>query len=118
MPVWSPNGTAFAYLDHWDRLRIRSLIGSDLTILLEAPATEFLSWSPDGSAVIVAGGGRPSQIVHLTGERVGTVATLPLFYDTNRRQAGPPQWSPLNPLPDPRPPSVGGTAWDAGLVRE
>jgi Tol biopolymer transport system component len=113
MPVWSPDGRSFAFLDHGDRLRVRTLNGGERTVLLPEPGTEFLSWAADGSAIVVAGGGRPSQIVRLAGEGAGRSVAIPLIYDTNRRQAGPPQWSPLHPLPDPRPPSVGGTARDA-----
>jgi hypothetical protein len=113
MAVWSPDGTSFAYLEHWDRVRVRSLSGEDRTVLLAEQGTEFLSWSPDGAALIVAGGGRPSQIVTVSGGGSGRTTAFPLIYDTTRRLAGPPRWSPLNPAADPRPPSVDGTARDA-----
>jgi Tol biopolymer transport system component len=113
MAVWSPDGASFAYLEHGDRVRVRSLAGQDRTVLLAEQGSEFLSWSPDGAALLVAGGGRPSQIVALSGNGSGRSTAFPLNYDTTRRLAGPPRWAPLNPVPDPRPPSVGGTAWDA-----
>ena len=112
MPAWSPDGRSLAYLESWDRLRVRSLDGEDRTILLAAPGTDFLSWSPDGSALVIAGGGRPTMIARLSGEGAGRVRSLPLAYDTARREAAPPQWAPLNPVPDPRAPTVGGTARD------
>jgi Tol biopolymer transport system component len=113
MAAWSPDGASFAYAEHGDRVRIRSLAGGDRTVLLVEQVTEFLSWSPDGAALIVAGGGRPSQIVTLAGAGAGRSTAFPLIYDTTRRLAGPPRWAPLNPVSDPRPASVGGTAWDS-----
>jgi Tol biopolymer transport system component len=112
MPVWSPDGRALAYVENGDRLRVRALDGTDQTFLLPELGTEFLSWSPDGSAVIVPGGALPSMIARLTGDGAGQVTTLALQYDTNRRQSGPPQWSPLRLAPDPAAPSVAGTARD------
>ena len=112
MPVWSPDGRSLAYLEHPGRLRVRSLAGRDLTFLLPESGTEFLSWSPDGSAIVVAGGGAASMIARLSGAGAGRTTAIPLTYDTNRRQGGPPQWAPLHPAPDPRPPTVGGTARD------
>jgi Tol biopolymer transport system component len=113
MPVWSPDGRSLAYVEHWTRLRVRSLDGDDRSFLLDSPGTEFLSWSPDGAAIVVAGGGQPSLLVWLAGENAGRSTAFTLRYDTSRRQAGPPQWSPLHSVPDPRAPSVGGTARDA-----
>ena len=130
MPVWSPDGSRVAYIENDLTLRVRSLPGipgivsrtgdlagdmvanSDWSVLLTDAPAEFLTWAPDGNALLLAGGGRPSQIVSLTGERAGTAEPFLLVYDTNRRQGSPPQWSPLTPAPDPRPASIGGTAWD------
>lgn len=129
-PVWSPDGSRVAYLENDVTLRVRVVPGipgspsrsgpgvSDLTanadwsVLLPNAPAEFLTWAPDGTAVLLAGGGRPSQIVPLTGERAGTAEPFLLVYDTNRRQGSPPQWSPLAPAPNPRPATVSGTAWD------
>ena len=85
----------------------------DSLVVLDDEPSEFLTWSPDGTAVLLAGGGRPSQIVRLSGEGAGIPEPFLLVYDTNRRQGSPPQWSPLAPAPGPRPASTGGTARDA-----
>ena len=52
------------------------------------------------------------MIARLSGEGAGRATPFPLIYDANRRQGGPPQWAPLHPVPDPRPPSIAGTARD------
>ena len=130
MPVWSPDGSRVAYIENDLTLRVRTVpdipgiaaragdpagnqvLNSDWSVLLVDAPAEFLTWAPDGNAVLLAGGGRPSQIVQLVGDRAGTSEPYLLVYDTNRRQGSPPQWSPLAPAPGPRPASIGGTAWD------
>jgi len=141
MPVWSPDGRRIAYIENDLLLRVRTIPGipggpgsparsgqfgplgdataserpdgaDQLVVLADAPS-EFLTWSPDGLAVLLAGGGRPSMIVRLTGENAGVPEPFLLVYDTNRRQGSPPQWGPLAPAPEPRPASIGGTALDA-----
>jgi Tol biopolymer transport system component len=120
MPVWSPDGTAFAYAEEDATVRVRAIApgGLNLRISLDRPISQFLSWSPDGHALLAVADreGDPSFIIPL--DDLATTPPVPapirLAYDTDRRLTGSPQWGPLRILPPPGMESISGAAHDPG----
>ncbi len=112
MPVWAPDGSRFAILEGDATLRVRWRDGREASTIIPRSISSVLTWSPDGSTVLVPTlSGQDAYLVPLdTGQ--GTPTLIPLAYDTQSRLAGPPQWSAINPAISPSPESVGGTALD------
>jgi hypothetical protein len=119
-PVWSPDGSRFAFVEGETLVRVRSRGIAEARITVEHRLSGFLTWSPDGSDLI-AGPADPthaSTLIPLDGQRgaAGPQAALPLRYDAAGPEAGPPVWSPTHPMPVAGEPSVAGTALDHGKV--
>ena len=100
MPVWSPDGTRFAYTAADNLITIASIDGS--TAQTESPSTLSgdLTWSPDGSALLampwdIQG---KSLLLDLSGEEPQASA-LDIKYDSNPPFVAPPQWSSAAPIP-------------------
>lgn len=114
MPVWSPDGQQFAYAEGAKTLRIRAAVpgAQAYRIPTRYPISRFISWSPDGNALIAAAetDDNPSTVVRFDGGV--TTTTIALDYDTDRRHAGAPQWGPGRLYPVSGPPTVAGTARD------
>lgn len=115
-PVWSPDGSRFAFVEGETLVRVRSRGLAEAWINVEHRLSGFLTWSPDGSALIASAADPTdaSALIPLDAERgiAGTQAALPLRYDAAGPYAGPPAWSPTHPLPVAGEPTVSGTALD------
>lgn len=116
-PVWSPDGTSFAYVLDGSTLDVETLGGRSRTIDLGSAGGRALTWSPDGQAVLVEGSwsGSTSYLVRL-GDGAGAPAPLELNFDTDRRFSGAPQWAAVNPAPSTGAPTNTGTAVDAATA--
>ena len=123
MPVWSPDGTRFAYVEGPTTVRVHAASGAPgdwpaRTLTTPDPVSSNLSWSVDGGAVFVAGG--PSSLAYVLAlDPVDPQAAsgvepegIVLPFDLDRRLSGAPQWSPLNPAPAATPETVDGVALD------
>ncbi len=114
MPVWSPDGTRFAYVESSVRVRIRTLGGEEIWIDAPGPLAGHLTWSPDGGALLAASSNAwtPSTIINVAEKRADQA--FPLDHDSVQPSgvAAPPQWSPANPSPPPAAPTISGTALD------
>jgi Tol biopolymer transport system component len=111
-PVWSPDGSQYAFLEGSDKLHIASTTGDQIVYTLPRAIIPFVTWSMDGSRILApsADPGQPSLIVDLADG--GKESELPITYDFDTDLAGPPQWSPANPLTASGRPTIGGTALD------
>ncbi|HKG26489.1 MAG TPA: hypothetical protein VKB09_12635 [Thermomicrobiales bacterium] len=112
LPVWSPDGDRFAYVEGDNVVRIWSEAGEDW-VRVETDLAPFLSWSPDGSALVAASSDSrtPSYIIPVD-DQFGARTPIDIGYDSSRG-TGPPQWTPRTlPLAPPST-SLTGTALDA-----
>jgi Tol biopolymer transport system component len=115
MPFWSPDGSAFAFTEGDNTIHIRTMPHSDRWINLNQPVAMFISWSPDGSQLLVAAGEskQPSVIVSLN-DGTSSLVDFPLKFDNSQPFFGPPQWSPTNPA---TPPQIVWPSSDSGEPR-
>ncbi|CAA9561644.1 MAG: tolB protein precursor, periplasmic protein involved in the tonb-independent uptake of group A colicins [uncultured Thermomicrobiales bacterium] len=115
-PVWSPDGARFAFVQGEREVRVRTAgTRGELFIPVPTPLHGFVTWSPDGEALIAAAldPTQPSYLIPVPrGGPPGTLVPLLLAFDPAVDGAGPPQWSPTHLAPAPGPPTVGGTGLD------
>lgn len=114
-PVWSPDGSRYAFTEGEHTVHVRAVRGDGGTILnIRKGLSGDLTWSPDGRALlaVAASPADASSIIEL-GRNLGQQTYLALAYDP-LPYTGPPQWSPVFAAPPPGPATVGGTAWDGG----
>lgn len=113
--VWSPDGSRFAYVEEGAKLYIGFWQAGVLrqgTIKLNSPTSSTLTWSPDGSAMLLAApdGWTPSLLLRFTPERV-VQKQLVVEFRMDYAESAPPQWTSRNEaFAAPRP--SGGTAFD------
>lgn len=113
-PVWSPDGSRFAFTEGESVVHVRPVRGDGGTILnVRNGVSGDLSWSPDGRALLAASANPAdaSAIIEL-GRNLGQQTPFAVPYDP-LPYTGPPQWSPVLPAPTGTPVTVGGTARDA-----
>ena len=112
-PVWSPDGSRYAFVEGTSVVHVRSHGLGEIWINVANPISTFVTWSPDGSALLAAARdpAQSSTLIPLD-DGPGDQVLVPLHYDTDYPSMGPPQWSPLHPLSPPGAPAIDGTARD------
>jgi dipeptidyl aminopeptidase/acylaminoacyl peptidase len=111
-PVWSPDGSHFAFLQGGDLVTIRSTSGATRWVALPRTVSPHLSWSPDGT-LLLAPSITPdlaSLIVPIEGD--AQPRDLLLSFDFTSQAAGPPQWSAPHRWVPNGAPTIRGTALD------
>jgi dipeptidyl aminopeptidase/acylaminoacyl peptidase len=113
VPVWSPDGSRFAFVEGSSVVRVRAQGRGETWINVAHPISDFVSWSPDGSALLAAAVDpkQPSILLPLD-EGPGAQVPVQLRYDVDYPSMGPPVWSPATLDLPAGPPSVAGTARD------
>ena len=100
MPVWSPDGTRFAFTAKETSIVVANSAGS----LHELEADEALSgeitWSPDGQALLLApwDADTSSTLVDLSGVEP-VMSSVHFEFDASPPFISPPQWAPAVALP-------------------
>ena len=100
MPVWSPDGTSFAFTSKETSIVVANSAGS----LHELEAHEALSgeitWSPDGQALLLApwDADTSSTLVDLSGAEP-VMSSVHFEFDASPPFISPPQWAPAVALP-------------------
>ncbi len=112
-PIWSPDGTRFAFADGESLLQIYEPGAPPRTITASGNLSGEITWSPDGSALIAAAMDPAEPSTHVT-LFDGRAAPKPLHlaFDFDAPFFGPPQWGPVHLAPPPEPPTVAGTGLD------
>jgi Tol biopolymer transport system component len=107
MPVWSPDGDHFAYTADEKTVVISDAAGHRRTTTVDAPRSGELTWSPDGTALIVApwDAGTASTLVETTGAKL-TTSSVRFEFDANPPFISPPQWASTAAMPPEANPAV------------
>jgi Tol biopolymer transport system component len=113
--VWSPDGSRFAYVEEGALLHIGFWQAGVLRqgwVTLDSPTSSTLTWSPDGSAILLAApdGWTPSLLLRFTPERVVQKQII-IEFRMDYAESAPPQWTARNE-PVAVPNQSGGTAFD------
>ncbi|MFN8591576.1 MAG: hypothetical protein U0031_08965 [Thermomicrobiales bacterium] len=104
-PVWSPDGTRFAFTINEKTLVIADTENNRTSVESAEALSGELTWSPDGKALIMApwDAGNSSTLVNLDGT-APTQEPVRFEFDANPPFISPPQWSSTAPvLPDANP---------------
>lgn len=106
-PVWSPDGTRFAFTAREKTIVLSDPEGNMETLDSGEPLSGELTWSPDGTALLLAPWDADSStiLLDLSGpER--DVSSVSFEFDASPPFISPPQWAPAVALPPAENPSL------------
>jgi Tol biopolymer transport system component len=100
MPVWSPDGTRFAFTSQETSIVIGDSSGSQRELEADAALSGEITWSPDGQALILApwDADTSSTVVDLSGSEP-VMSSVHFEFDASPPFISPPQWAPSVALP-------------------
>ncbi|MCA9863385.1 MAG: PD40 domain-containing protein, partial [Thermomicrobiales bacterium] len=100
MPVWSPDGTRFAYTADENLIAVVEADGSTARTEATSTLSGDLTWSPDGSALLAMPWDIQGKSVLLDLKKSERKATeVAIKYDSNPPFVSPPQWATAAPVP-------------------
>jgi Tol biopolymer transport system component len=100
MPIWSPDGTRFAFTSKETSIVVADATGNQHELEADAALSGEITWSPDGQALLLApwDADTSSTVVELSsGEPV--VSSVRFEFDASPPFISPPQWAPTVALP-------------------
>lgn len=100
MPMWSPDGSRFAFTQHEQEIAVASSDGSYTPLPAEETLSGDLTWSPDGQALLLAPWNANDASILLQfdgGER--KITTAKFSFDASPPFMAPPQWAPVVAIP-------------------
>jgi TolB protein len=95
MPIWSPDGTRFAFTSKETSIVVADATGNQHELEADAALSGEITWSPDGQALLLApwDADTSSTVVELSsGEPV--VSSVRFEFDASPPFISPPQWAP------------------------
>jgi Tol biopolymer transport system component len=100
MPVWSPDGTRFAFTAKETSIIVADSSGSQHQLEADAALSGEITWSPDGQALLLApwDADTSSTVVDLTAAQP-VVSSVRFEFDASPPFISPPQWAPSVSLP-------------------
>src|SRR5215207_4442576 len=103
MPVWSPDGTRFAFTSEELSIVVANSSGTQHEIEADAALSGEITWSPDGQALLLApwDADTSSTLVELTAAEP-VVSSVRFEFDASPPFISPPQWAPSVALPPDR----------------
>jgi len=100
MPVWSPDGTRFAFTSQETSIVVADSSGTQHELEADAALSGEMTWSPDGQALLLApwDADTSSTVVDLTADEP-VVSSVRFEFDASPPFISPPQWAPSVSLP-------------------
>jgi Tol biopolymer transport system component len=95
MPIWSPDGTRFAFTSKETSIVVADASGNQHELEADAALSGEITWSPDGQALLLTpwDADTSSTVVELSsGEPV--VSSVRFEFDASPPFISPPQWAP------------------------
>jgi len=95
MPVWSPDGTRFAFTSQETSIVVADSSGTQHELEADAALSGEMTWSPDGQALLLApwDADTSSTVVDLTADEP-VVSSVRFEFDASPPFISPPQWAP------------------------
>ncbi len=99
MPVWSPDGTRFAFTSEESTIVIGDIEGGRETMTTAEVLSGEITWSPDGQKLLLApwDADTSSTMLDLSGG-APALTTVRFEFDASPPFISPPQWAPTAPL--------------------
>jgi Tol biopolymer transport system component len=106
-PVWSPDGTRFAFTAQEETIVLADADGTLETLDAEEPLSGEITWSPDGKALLLAPWDADSTttLLDLSTEEPA-LSSVSFEFDASPPFISPPQWAPAVSLPPADNPSL------------
>ena len=107
MPVWSPDGSRFAFTAEETSIVIIDSTGNRREIEAEAVLSGEMTWSPDGQSLLLApwDADTSSTLVDLAAAEP-TLSSVRFEFDSSPPFVSPPQWAPAVALPPAQNPAL------------
>jgi Tol biopolymer transport system component len=107
MPVWSPDGTRFAFTSKETSIIITASSGNQRELEADAALSGEITWSPDGQELLLApwDADTSSTLVDLSGAEP-VMSSVHLEFDASPPFISPPQWAPSVAQPPEQNPSL------------
>jgi Tol biopolymer transport system component len=107
MPVWSPDGTRFAFTSEETTIVVVSSTGDRREVKADEALSGEITWSPDGQELLLSpwDAGTSSTLVDLAAAEP-VLSSVRFEFDASPPFISPPQWAPAVALPPAQNPAL------------
>ncbi|HEX2282958.1 MAG TPA: hypothetical protein VHG52_14465 [Thermomicrobiales bacterium] len=107
MPIWSPDGTRFAFTSEETTIVVVSSTGDRREVKADEALSGEITWSPDGHELLLSpwDAGTSSTLVNLAAAEP-ILSSVRFEFDASPPFISPPQWAPAVALPPAQNPAL------------